>query len=95
MSTMPPRGDQLPGSVTVGAWVKPMRTRKSRSAASSMRWPTRAAKPAPFSVARAGTGWVIALSVVSRTSGPLRPCASAVSVAIRSAEISAAGPTRS
>ena len=92
---MPPRGLQSPGSITVGVCVKPMRTRKSRSAASSMRWSMRAENPAPRSTSRDGTLWVRADSVVSSTNLPVNPCASAVSVAIRVDETSAAGDIRS
>ena len=72
-----------------------MRTRKSRSAASSMRLPTRAENAASRSTSRAGIRWVAALTVVSRMNRSGMPWASAASVAIRVAEISGFGDTRS
>ncbi len=93
---IPPRTAKSPGSVTVGACEKPIRTRKALSASTSSRWSTRAVKLASRRTSRAGTRWVAALSVVSRMIRLVgRPWASAASVAIRVADTSALGDTRS
>ena len=60
-----------------------------------MRRPTCALKADCFSTVRAGTFCVAAFSVVSSTNCDGIPCTSAASVAIRVAEMSAFGDTRS
>ncbi len=72
-----------------------MRTRKLRKAASSIRLPTRALNAASRSSARSGIRWVAALIVVSSTNRAGIPCTRAASVAMRRAEMSALGDTRS
>ena len=96
MSMIPPRTAKSPGSVTVGDAEKPIRARKPRSPASSMRSPTRADQLAPATTSRAGRRCSAAFSVVSRTKGPrIAPCANAASVAMRVAWMAPAGDTRS
>ena len=84
-----------PGSVTVGARLKPMRARYSRRASRSSGLPTSAVKEAARTTDFAGTRWAAAFSVVSTTARPGSPSASAASVAMRAAEMSALGLMRS
>ena len=72
-----------------------MRTRNLRSASSSILEFTRAENAASFRTSRAGTRCMAALSVVSKMNCCGSPCTKAASVAIRAAEISAFGDTRS
>ena len=60
-----------------------------------MRPPTSAVKLAAASTSRAGTRWVAALTVVRIAAGREKPAASAASVAMRRAAISAPGEMRS
>ena len=92
---IPPRTAKSPGSVTVGARLNPMRTRKALSASSSIRRPAVAAKVAPRSVSRDGASCMAAAAVVSSTKRVGIPWTSPARVAIRAAEMSARGDTRS
>jgi transcription-repair coupling factor (superfamily II helicase) len=62
---------------------------------SATRMATRAVKAASASTSRAGTRWAAAFSVVSRTKRSGMSWTSAASVAMRVAEMSALGETRS
>jgi len=79
----------------VGVCTNPMRTRKARRSASSIRPPTSAVKAEALSRSRGGTYWVAAFSVVKSTKRPESPAASVASVAMRVAETSGCGETRS
>jgi hypothetical protein len=72
-----------------------MRTRKVRRPASSIREPTRAVKAASRRTSRAGRRWVAAVIVVSSTKRGGIAWVSAASVAMRAAEMSGLGETRS
>ena len=67
---IPPRTAKSPGSVTVGACAKPMRTRNARSPSTSIRLSTVADQLASAKTSRAGTRCVAAFRVVSRMNGP-------------------------